>query len=129
MGVVAPWQGDDGEEGDIVGSCRTRRLLTNWLTPAGPAAAEIAALTWVVLIAGALIYLAVLGVQGWAVWLAEPERSIAPLLHHRGDTSADGDDAYPNCTAACRQPEVRTVIVSTVVKPAVRAIVPGERLP
>jgi hypothetical protein len=27
-----------------------------WLAPAGPAAAEIAALTWVVLIAGALIY-------------------------------------------------------------------------
>jgi cytochrome c oxidase subunit 2 len=40
----------------------------NWLAPAGPAAGEIAAVTWVVLIGGAVIYLAVLGLLGWAVW-------------------------------------------------------------
>jgi cytochrome c oxidase subunit 2 len=47
----------------------------NWLAPAGPAAAEIAALTWAILIAGALIYLALLGVLGWAVW--RPPRGAA----------------------------------------------------
>jgi cytochrome c oxidase subunit 2 len=37
-----------------------------WLAPAGPAAAEIAALTWVILVAVGAIYLAVLGLLGWA---------------------------------------------------------------
>ena len=40
----------------------------NWLAPAGPAAAEIAALSWGVLIAGTVLYLIVLGLLGWVVW-------------------------------------------------------------
>jgi cytochrome c oxidase subunit II len=46
----------------------------NWLAPAGPAASEIATLTWVVLIGGVVIYLAVLGLLGWAVW--RPRRGV-----------------------------------------------------
>jgi cytochrome c oxidase subunit II len=43
-------------------------LPPNWLAPAGPAASDIAVLTRVLLIAGVLIYVAVLGLIGWAIW-------------------------------------------------------------
>jgi cytochrome c oxidase subunit 2 len=47
----------------------------NWLAPAGPAASEIATLTWVVLIGGVVIYVAVMGLLGWAV--LRPRRDAA----------------------------------------------------
>jgi cytochrome c oxidase subunit 2 len=40
----------------------------SWLAPAGPAADEIAGLTWMVFAGGVLVYLAVLVLLGWAVW-------------------------------------------------------------
>jgi cytochrome c oxidase subunit II len=47
---------------------RPEAAAPNWLAPAGPAATEIAGLTWILLIGGALLYLAVLGLLGWAMW-------------------------------------------------------------
>jgi cytochrome c oxidase subunit 2 len=56
--------------------------VPNWLAAAGPAAAEIATLTWGVFIGGAVVYLAVLGLLGWAVWRrrrAVPSAAHEPL--------------------------------------------------
>jgi heme/copper-type cytochrome/quinol oxidase subunit 2 len=59
----------------------------SWLTPAGPAAAQIAGLTWVVFSGGAIIYLVVLGLLAYALWpRSRPEIDEDPV------TAATGDD-------------------------------------
>jgi cytochrome c oxidase subunit II len=59
----------------------------SWLTPAGPAAAQIAGLTWVVFSGGAVIYLVVLGLLAYALW----PRS-RPAIDDNPATAAAGGD-------------------------------------
>jgi cytochrome c oxidase subunit II len=56
-----------------------------WLAPAGPATVEIARLTWALFVLGALVYAAVLGLLGFALWrgrsptpATEPEARGSP---------------------------------------------------
>src|SRR5687768_7427251 len=53
----------------------------SWLAPAGPAADGIAVLTWIVFVAAAVIYLAVLALLGWAI--ARGARAAAPTERPR----------------------------------------------
>jgi cytochrome c oxidase subunit II len=43
-------------------------FVPNWLAPAGPAAADIASSTWLLILGAAVVYLIVLGLLGWALW-------------------------------------------------------------
>lgn len=58
-------------------------MTGGWLAPAGPAAAEIARLSWVLFAVGTLVYVAVIGLLGFGLW--------------RGRRRSPGD---PNATAA-----------------------------